>query len=56
MTAAPTKPKLTARLVAYELASIADSVRRMSLKNSEAALEAQAKIADRLERLAGALK
>jgi hypothetical protein len=57
MTAAPQKkPKLTARLVAAELEAIADSVRRLSLKNQEAAAEAQARIAARLERLAAALQ
>lgn len=35
----PGKPRLTPRLIAAELDSVADSVRRMSLKNSEAALE-----------------
>ncbi len=50
------KPKLTPRLISAELEAIADAVRRMSLKNSEAAAESQGKIVARIERLAGALK
>ncbi|MGB3490968.1 MAG: hypothetical protein WBA62_22990 [Xanthobacteraceae bacterium] len=46
------KPKLTGRLVAAELEAIADAVRRLSMKSGESALEAQAKIATRLEQIA----
>lgn len=49
------KPKLNQRLIAAELDAIADSVRRLSLKDREAASEAQIKIVARLERLSGAL-
>jgi hypothetical protein len=56
MNASPHKPKLTARLIAAELESIADSVRRMSLKDRDAATDSQVKIVARIERLAGALK
>jgi hypothetical protein len=52
MSTTPKKPKLTGRLIAAELDSIADSVRRLSLKNQEAAAESQARIAARLDRLA----
>lgn len=49
-------PRLTPRLIAAELKAIADSVRRLALKDREKAAEAQARIAERIERLAGALK
>lgn len=57
MSTSPTKkPKLTGRLVAAELDAIADAVRRLSLKDRERAAEAQARIVERLERLATVLK
>lgn len=56
MSATPQKPRLTPRLIAAELEAIADSVRRLDLKSREAAAESQAKIAARIERLAGALQ
>jgi hypothetical protein len=56
VNASPQKPRLTGRLIATELENVADAVRRLSLKDRERAAEAQAQIADRLERLAAALQ